>query len=189
MLPFPGCREHSASAATYSDCHGFLGPVRSCLQRKAPVKTGEWTALSRLILGKEKPGSLSIASHPKLSEVRRQGYRKISSFPRLSGEGTALPQWRAMAAASLAIRWVDFDFLLDIKGSFLSGCRDPVWRMHSQLLKLWAQEHWPVLTREPQSSFPVLSTPVDTAPTASPALHLWGQQFSWNWLTHLPFTC
>lgn len=39
------------------------------------------------------------------------------------------------------------------------------------------------------NSFPVLSTPVDSAPTASPTLHLWGQPFSWNWLTHLPFTC
>lgn len=30
-----------------------------------------------------------------------------------------------MAAASLAIRWVDFDFLLEIKGPFLSGVQGP----------------------------------------------------------------
>lgn len=57
-----------------------------------------------MTLGKEKRGSLSIASHPKLAEVKQQDYRNISSFPGLSGQEEALPQQRAMAAASLAIR-------------------------------------------------------------------------------------
>lgn len=45
-----------------------------------------------MILWKEKTGSLSTASHPKLAEVKQQDYRNVSSFPRLSGEEEALPR-------------------------------------------------------------------------------------------------
>lgn len=45
-----------------------------------------------MTLGKEKTGSLSIASRPRLAEVKQQGYRNMSSFPGLSGEEEALPQ-------------------------------------------------------------------------------------------------
>lgn len=64
---------------------------------------------------KEKTRQFEDSSPPQAVRDNVGSYRKISSFARLSEEGTALPQWRAMAAASLAIRLADLDFLLEIK--------------------------------------------------------------------------
>lgn len=56
-----------------------------------------------------------------------------------------------MAAASLATRWADFDFLLEIKGPFLSEVQEPNLTNAFSACEALGTE---ALTREPQRQLP-----------------------------------